>query len=183
MAKVNFEFIAELEGGPALRGYVPDPAHSNSGVTIATGFDIGQRSVTDLIKLLGSGSALVNLLQPYCELTKYAAVRLLQRRPLAITAEQAVEIDLCVKQQLLQQLEKRFNSTAKTSFEDLPEAVRTVIASVAFQYGDLSQRCPKFWGAATRSDYGSMVNELRNFGDRYPTRRKKEADYLARGTL
>ncbi|WP_393941438.1 pesticin C-terminus-like muramidase, partial [Shewanella sp. S23-S33] len=44
MTQVNFGFISGLEGGPILQGYVPDPKNSNSGVTIATGFDLGQRS-------------------------------------------------------------------------------------------------------------------------------------------
>jgi hypothetical protein len=179
VAKVNFEFIAGLEGGPVLRGYVPDPDGSNSGVTIATGFDIGQRSLNDLHSMLSP--ELAKKLAPYYGLKKRLAVAALQKKPLRITAEQAAEIDQCVKQQLLQQLEKRFNSAAQTSFEELPEAARTVLASVAFQYGDLSQRCPKLWGAAMRADCASMANELRNFGDRYPTRRKKEADYLAKG--
>lgn len=177
MTTVNFGFISELEGGPALKGYVPDPKNSNSGVTIATGFDIGQRSLNELYNLFAP--ELAKKLAPYYGLKKQKAVAALQKTPLRITAEQAEEIDKVAKSQLLNQLAQRYSTAAKAPFADLPECMQTVIASVAFQYGDLSKKCPKFWQAATSADRAAMVQELRNFGDRYPTRRNKEADYLA----
>jgi hypothetical protein len=45
----------------------------------------------------------------------------------------------------------------------------------------LAKRCPKFWQAATNADSTAMANELNNFGDSYPTRRRREADYLLKG--
>jgi hypothetical protein len=179
MTTVNFGFISELEGGPALKGYVPDPKNSNSGVTIATGFDIGQRSLNELYSLFTP--ELAKKLAPYYGLKKQKAVAELQKTPLRITAEQAAEIDQVVKGQLLNQLEQRYNSAAHTNFADLPECMQTVIASVAFQYGDLSKKCPKFWQAATSADSEAMANELNHFGDRYPTRRRREAAYLIKG--
>lgn len=176
MTTVNFGFISALEGGPALKGYVPDPKNSNSGVTIATGFDIGQRSLNELYNLFAP--ELAKKLAPYYGLKKQKAVAALQKTPLRITAEQAEEIDKVAKSQLLNQLAQRYSTSAKTPFADLPECMQTVIASVAFQYGDLGKKCPKFWQAATNADRAAIVQELRNFGDRYPTRRNKEADYL-----
>lgn len=185
MTKVNFGFISGLEGGPVLRGYVPDPKNSNSGVTIATGFDLGQRSASELHRLLPA--ALATKLSAYCGLKKHDAVNALNRSPLTITADEAEEIDLSVKHQMLTQLVQRYNRDSKTDFEDLTEQMQTVIASVAFQYGDLSKRCPKFWRAATKVDSDAMALELRDFGDRYPSRRNREANYLqlirAKGTV
>lgn len=178
MTKVNFDFIAELEGGPVLRGYVPDPEYSKSGVTIATGFDLGQCSEDDLIKLLPEGCELVNTLAPYCLLKKNKAVAALQAAPLRITSDDAHTIDQCVKQQKLAQLVERYNRASELFFEQLPEPVQTVIASVAFQYGDLAKRCPLFWKAAIAGNTAAMVAELTNFGDRYPSRRRCEAKYL-----
>ena len=40
--KVDFKFISQLEGGRATTGHVPAAGVSSSGVTIATGFDLGQ---------------------------------------------------------------------------------------------------------------------------------------------
>lgn len=178
MVKVNFDFIAELEGKAVLNGYVPDPDKSNSGVTIATGFDLGQRSDSDLAAMLPEHSELVDKLAPYCLLKRNRAVAALTRLPLHITNAEAKAIDNAVKQQLIGLLQQRYNLAAPRLFTELPEEMQTVIASVAFQYGDLASRCPKFWQSAVNGWGLGMINELRNFGDRYPTRRNREANYL-----
>ena len=49
---IDYSFLSELEGGSQTTGYVPAAGVSKSGVTIATGFDLGQRSEGDL-KALG----------------------------------------------------------------------------------------------------------------------------------
>nr|MBT2938650.1 peptidoglycan-binding protein [Vibrio anguillarum] len=62
---INFDFIKELEG-VKKKGYVPDVENSNSGVTIASGFDLGARSKSDLIAL-GLPASLVDKLTPYLD--------------------------------------------------------------------------------------------------------------------
>lgn len=178
MTQVNFGFISALEGGPTLTGYVPDPDKSNSGVTIATGFDLGQRTDSDLVAMLPEHSELVDKLAIYCGYKRGNALSVLAARPLHITEAEALIIDNAVKQQLLNQLQQRYNAASLNEFAALPEAMQTVIASVAFQYGDLARRCPNFWRTAITADSVGMISELQNFGDRYPTRRNKEANYL-----
>ena len=39
---IDFDFIKDREGFET-KGYVPDPEGSQSGVTIASGFDLGQK--------------------------------------------------------------------------------------------------------------------------------------------
>ena len=56
--------------------------------------------------------------------------------------------------------------------------MQTVIASVAFQYGYLAKRCPNFWRYAITQNTQAMIRELVDFGDRYTTRRWREASYL-----
>jgi hypothetical protein len=56
---------------------------------------------------------------------------------------------------------------------------QTVVASVAFQYGDLSLRTPNFWQQVTTENWQAALANLQDFGDKYPTRRNKEADLLA----
>jgi hypothetical protein len=46
---IDYSFIEKLEGNTCI-GYVPDPENSQSGVTIACGFDIGQRSKNELLE-------------------------------------------------------------------------------------------------------------------------------------
>lgn len=178
MAAVDFDFISSLEGGPVLSGYVPDPEQSSSGVTIATGFDLGCRSDSDLVALLPEHGELVDKLAFYCGHKRNKALAVLVNHPLNITETEAQAIDKAVKQQLINQLQQRYDSAAETGFALLPPAVQTVIASVAFQYGDLAKRCPRFWNAALACDVVGLVRELNNFGDRYIKRRQREANYL-----
>lgn len=41
---IDYGFLSAREGALVLDGYVPAPTVSRSGVTIATGVDLGQRS-------------------------------------------------------------------------------------------------------------------------------------------
>ncbi len=180
--KVNYSFISELEGGAQLKGYVPDAANSKSGVTIATGFDIGQRSREDLERMFFiARPSLIDKLLPYCEQHGEHAQMVLNLMPLKVSEDEATLIDKCAKFESITLLADKYNQHSAIKFEQLPEPMQTVIASVAFQYGDLSKRCPKFWRTAITQNTQAMIDELVNFGDRYSTRRWREARYLEQG--
>jgi len=49
--RIGYKFLSALEGGSRVVGYVPAVSVSKSGVTIATGFDLGQRRESDPIAL------------------------------------------------------------------------------------------------------------------------------------
>ncbi|HDZ9500676.1 TPA: hypothetical protein RUZ94_003610, partial [Vibrio cholerae] len=72
---INFDFIKELEG-VKKHGYVPDVKGSNSGVTIASGLDLGARSKSDLITL-GLPTSLIDKLTPYLGYKKHDAEAIL----------------------------------------------------------------------------------------------------------
>ena len=179
--EIDYDFISAREGGSQTMGYVPAGAVSNSGVTVATGFDLGCRSVADLNQL-GLPGALVTKLTPYLGKTKQAASDLLTKQPLTITKTEAETIDRAVKSGAVTTLKAKYlasaQNTAKTDFFDLDAQAQTVIASVAFQYGDLETKTPKFWKAVSSQDWAEAVKILRNFGDLYRTRRGLEADLL-----
>ena len=65
-----------------------------------------------------------------------------------------------------------------TSFDKLPREKATVVASVAFQYGDLESQTPNFWRQTTNNQWMEAYNNLLNFGDIYTSRREREAEYL-----
>jgi len=154
---------------------------STSRVTIATGFDIGQRNEADLRKV-GLSAGAIGKLKPYLGKTGRDAASLLQKQALNITSTQAMEIDKAVSKDAVVKLKLRYagsaNNTAKKDFVSLPRQAQTVIASVSFQYGDLFVRTPKFWKAVTSQDWKEAVRLLKNFGDSYPTRRAFEAALL-----
>lgn len=181
--RINYAFIAAREGVLKLDGYVPDARFSRSGVTIATGFDLGQRRRTDLLAL-GLPARLIDQLDPYLGVTRQDAQRLLVDKPLRITMADALLINSAFKAKFVAQLALKYGASVLNrdgvAFFDLPAEVQTAIASVAFQYGDLATAAPRFWQAVCSQDWPKTVTELRSFGDRYPTRRNLEADLVSR---
>jgi len=177
---IDYKFLSDLEGGSRTTGYVPAAGVSKSGVTIATGFDLGQRNEGDL-KGLKLDAVLISRLKSYLGVKGEAAVTLLKTSPLVINTEQAKSIDKAVKSAHVYKLKQAYNAASENNkkFSELPSEAQTVIASVSFQYGvGLSSRAPKFWKAVIAQNWTETVKVLKAFGDVYPTRRKKEAALL-----
>lgn len=172
---IDWNFIGKLEGHRVLTGYVPATDISKSGVTVATGVDLGQRNAADIAAL---SSALQAKLQPYLGLKGLAASQFLKRQPLTLTSPECDTLDAFVQEGTMAPMRTHFKQAAGTEFTALPDAVQTVLASVTFQYGSPWARTPKFWGMAVQKDFHGMVLCLKDFGDAYTTRRMKEAVYL-----
>lgn len=179
--QIDFDFISTFEGGNLLDGYVPDAAKSKSGITIAIGFDLGARNLGDL-EALGLEAQLIELLLPYLGLQGQKAADYLGSHPLRITEANAKAINIAVKRKLIESLIRKYNTDAELAFAMLPTQWQTVIASVEFQYGSLQRKCPSFWRCVTKPDWTEAIAELRDFGDRYTTRRNKEADYAEKNS-
>lgn len=174
---IDFKFIQAREG-LELKGYVPKPDGGpvESGVTVASGFDIGQRSVEQIDDMFGY--ELADKLAPYCGVVGHDAVELITKRPLKITEDEAEEINRLAHKEAVNLLLADWNKATKTPFHSLSDECQTVVASVAFQYGDLPTRTPNFWRQVTAGDWWGALANLRNFGDRFKTRRNIEADLL-----
>lgn len=171
---INYDFIGRQFEGVKLVGYVPplDGGKIESGVSIADGFDIGQRSTDEIADAFDLALSLK--LAPYCEVTGEEAVKLLSRMPLTITEKECSTISEYSHKQATEALLHDWYKYSKVSFATLTNEAQTVIASVAFQYGDLPSRCPNFWKQAITQDWEGMLKNLWNFGDAYETRRRQE---------
>jgi hypothetical protein len=178
MENIDWDFIGKLEGKRKLKGYVPDAKNSDSGVTIATGFDLGARKLSDLS---GLPQDIIDVLTPYLGIKGVEAAE--KAKSLNIDDSQAKVIDEFSHKESYDRLSSKWEAATGSSFSELPEHQATVIASVAFQYGDLASRTPNFWKQVTSGDWDGAVSNLRNFGDRYETRRKKEAEYFQKKRL
>ena len=182
---INWHFIEELEGAAVATGYVPRDKDGKplgkSGVTIAGGVDLGQRSVNDW-RRLAIHDATLEMIKPYCGVKGAAAVALLNERPLVLGEAHVQELDNCLRADFTKTVENRWNAATSVNhgamWDDLSDREQTVIMSVAWQYGTPWKRCPTFWGHATAGRWDDVIAELRDFGDVYPTRRRKEADYM-----
>ncbi len=177
--EIDWEFISREEGGQRLVGYVPLASKSQSGVTVATGFDLGSRSVWSLYKL-GLSEVLVKKLTPFVGYKSLAAQSILDSyrdagSPLIITRTEAQEIDRLSKEQATSLLVKQFDRASRIKFSSMPRGYQTAVVSLAFQYGNLRIRTPKFWRYVTSGNWNMVAKELRNFGDNYKKRREREA--------
>lgn len=176
MSNVDFDFIAKQEGKRILQGYVPDAEGSKSGVTIATGFDLGQRSLSDLA---GLPEDIIDILKPFLGFKGAEAADMAGQ--LELSDDQARIVDEFSHKEALDRLRTKWMSATGESFDDLPMHKATPIASVAFQYGDLESKTPAFWNQITKDDWTLAERNLRDFGDRYDSRRNREADYFNSG--
>lgn len=175
MANINWDFISNKEGGSQSTGYVPEGSE-RSGVTIGTGFDLGQQT-EETIKNFGfKDQNILNIIRPYLGLQGASAKEVAPQ--LKISDEQKQDVDSTVKSYYENNIINQYNSKKRNyTFDELDPAVQTAIASVGYQYGDL-RRTPKFLDAALNNDVEGMVNELRNFNDKFSSRRNAEADYI-----
>lgn len=187
-APVAWSFISGEEGGQHLAGYVPEDRRTrmpspNSGVTIATGLDLGSHNAADLQRL-GIPSAIVDKLGPYLGLKGQDAKTKIDRdgRP-RLTKGEADTVDELKRAAVYRRVREAYDEAAGkdgASFDQLPVAARTAILSVAFQYGEtLASRTPKFWKHVIRRDWEAAIGELRTFGDAYPSRRRREAGLMS----
>ena len=172
MSNIDWEFILKQEGFETT-GYVPDAKNSKSGVTIASGFDLGQRNENDLT---GLPKEIIELLTPFLGFTGVKAEEIAGN--LNVSNDQAKIINEFAKSTELAKLKTKWQNSTGTSFDDLPTEQATVLTSIAFQYGDLESRTPNFWKQATSGDWVSAYKNLLKFGDRYTKRRISEANYL-----
>ena len=93
---IDWHFIAALEGAGILNGYVPVAETSNSGVTIASGVDLGQTGPRQ-IDFWPIDDALKIRLRLYCGLRRQDAVDFLRAHPLTISRSECEEIDAAVQ--------------------------------------------------------------------------------------
>lgn len=181
-AGVDWDFIKDREGSE-LNGYVPKDGSgnpdSNSGVTIAVGFDLGGRSVASLAAL-GFDRNLVAALTPYLGLRGQPAQTFLDGKPLTITAAQEETINAVAFNRYYNQVAAAYNAAAAgIVFQNLAQGAQTAIVSVAYQYGtNLAKATPNFWKQVVGCQWRAAYNNLMDFRDDWPSRRELEAAQL-----
>lgn len=181
--RVDETFIARVEGQQQLTAYVPNNQGTvigNSGVTVATGIDLGSKTIEGLTAI-GVPADLIVTLTPYLRLTGQEALAAMQNTPLTITRDQANALDSAVRNDILGQVVSNYNAASSyADFYQLPAGIQTAIASVAYQYGPwLATATRNFWAQVTEGQWQAAVDNLRAFGDAYAGRREQEADLMA----
>ncbi|MEN9307982.1 MAG: hypothetical protein RL173_1914, partial [Fibrobacterota bacterium] len=136
---IDWDFIAAREG-TELKVYVPTKNGTVIGVsgpTIASGFDLGQTTLTAFLEY-GFSSGIQESLKKFIGIKGQPAVAFVENNPCTLTAEQIREINHKVKPAYARKTEKYYNQSVLaggTTFKQLPRHVQTPFVSVCFQYG------------------------------------------------
>lgn len=179
---VNWEFIEDQEGGSLLDGYIPQDYEggNESGVTIAAGLDLGQHSAKGLLRR-GVPPYMVEKFKPYIGLRGEEAAYALAKFPLSIEEADAEDIDRSMHASSEERMATKYDRATgeNGSFAALPSEWQTAIMSVSHQYGsNLAGATPNFWKQMVEKDYSAAIDNLRDFGDDYSSRRNREADMI-----
>ena len=188
---IDFKVIYKHEGFRTT-GYVPtvgknEAPDADSGVTIASGFDLGKRTKEELREIFRDNPKIVQTLLPFIGKKGAAAAKIAGN--LVVDEFTARQIDVAFQRHFTKKLRDSWErgTAAKENaptWDELPTHQATTIASVAYQYGaeSLPTETPKFWGYATNQDWYGVEHELMHFRDETPDRRQAEAKYLAEQT-
>jgi hypothetical protein len=168
MQKIDLRFISEREGGQQLKGYVPMKAGiaiGESGVTIATGVDLGQMNRQELSRMKIS-TVLKSKLGNYVGIKKAIAIDFLKRNPLTITRAEAIELDTEKGKTIFIPLINYYNQDSIIPFHQIPSSAQTVLASLAWHRGPNFRVKKQFigiWNAAIYQNWEGMAEELRAY--------------------
>lgn len=185
--QVDFAFLREVEGF-RTDFYVPKKdgkVIGQSGVTVFSGLDLGQQNERGL-KAMGLSTEFIEKARPYLGLTKEQATKKLEETG-GFTFDQAIaeKENTKVKKYYAKKVAEVYDKDSNVKFKDLTPEQQTVVTSVLFQYGytnpsDKKKGVPNFWKQVTSQDWAGALNNLKNFGDLYTTRRGKEAELLGK---
>lgn len=178
---VKYNFIQEKEGF-STSGYVPKSSDgnpdSNSGVTIGSGVDLGNRTSESMVND-GIDKTFADSLDAYFGHKGQDAQNQLNANPLNLTEAQANDLSNFYINQFSTTVADTYNGATSSAFSSLPLNTRTAIVSVAYQYGtNLASATPNFWSQVINGQWQDVINNLNNFGDIYPTRRQSEATLI-----
>jgi len=177
-SNIDTVFLGQQEGSAKTKAYIPKKdgkVLDKSGVTIGTGVDLGSKDKAYFRYL--KDPDLVAKLEPYFGKKKDAAVTALKDNPLTLSKDEVAKLDAYVKKLEFRTLKNRWNTDSSVKWEELPSGKATAVASVYYQYGPAVFN-HNFWTQTTGGQWQQAYDNLMNYGDKYSSRRKREAAIL-----
>lgn len=142
-------------------GYVPSVG--DSGVTIGTGFDLGQFNETEL-KNMGLDSTLIATLKPYLGLKKDAAKAKLKSNPLQLSASVVADMDNKVWGYEVDKAISKYEKNTGFAWDNLPNEVQDSLLIQSFQLGDKLYKY-KSGGKYKETDFTKQLRDSALSGD------------------
>ena len=97
---INNGLLSQYEGGSQKKAYVPwsekTAKGNSSGVTIGSGFDLGQRKRPDELRAMGLPESLVQKFAPYLGKKRSDAVKFLRDHPLTLSEDETNILNRCI---------------------------------------------------------------------------------------
>ena len=180
--------LERFEGKGIAKGYVPCDKEGKpfgaSGVTIATGLDLGQQTASSL-RAMNLPEAIINRLGLYLGAKKEEALYILARDPLRLTADEVESIDQAVHAAYIASAARLFGEAA---FAAAPREAQAVAVSLHYQFGSpvrvASPALQGAWRAMQRGAWRAAAEHLRDplgwstSHQQYMRRRAGEAELL-----
>jgi hypothetical protein len=168
---------------PAYGHFTAFTAMGASGVTIATGIDLGQTNFTTFTATYHVSQYLAERFNPYYGRKRDDALKALFTKQIDITKGEADEIDTGVHTAYLWNVASAYNScNAADAFVNLPPQAQAAIFSLLYQNGCTGgqKKNPAAWAALVAGDWAKASNLFIN-GEwpAYKDRHKQEGQLLA----
>ncbi|HEX2208045.1 MAG TPA: pesticin C-terminus-like muramidase, partial [Longimicrobium sp.] len=194
---IDFDALSGFEGGQWRKTYIPCSGNmvaGASGVTVATGFDVGQVSPAS-IDAMDLPPATRDKLKKFAgksykgQTCANANAAMNKLGVETFDPAEADAIDYAVKKKHLAPAQASWNATVpvgKPKFAELTPAQQTVIFSRTYHQGTGMPQTPiaqGFYKAAQEGDWLTAEQKLRNYAvtpDWYKNRVAAEADLLAK---
>ena len=183
--KIDWDWIGNLEKKGVEIGYVPIDKRTGkivgtSGVTIATGVDLGTKD-RKFFEDIGVSEGIILKLEPFFQLKGEEALK--NAKKLKLFASEVKEVDTAIRKKYTNDVINAYEKDSGKNFEDLTSAQQTIIASVASQNGLERTTSYDFWDQVLNDEWDDAIANLRDWdGTGKPsqtqTRRDKEADLL-----
>lgn len=185
--------LERFEGKAIAAGYVPRGQDGKplgaSGVTVATGLDLGQQSRAGL-EGMGLPVAVINRLAPYLGVKSLEAQYLLARAPLRLSPEEVEAVDRAVHAAYIDAAARLFGRAA---FAAAPKEAQAVAVSLHYQFGapfrKASPALEQAWQSLQQGAWRDAAETLRDPSGwsvphrQYLKRRQAEADLLDKAGL
>ncbi len=183
------DFLAKWEQRK-LRGYVPcNPKNyfggdtgnfrviGASGVTIATGLDLGQQSMAEL-KKYGISDALCEKFRPYVGLRRGNALSALRREVLVITDAECDQVSRAVHGAYIGRAQRYFERFSRMLFDDIPAQAQCVVVSLVYSLGSPHKHYPAVWRALWMGKWHEAATLLLADNEGYDATRRRDEGAL-----
>ncbi len=197
---INSSQLSIYEGGSHEKAYVPYSAKTargnRSGVTVGSGFDLGQRKKPEELRAMGLPESLVQKFTPYLGLQKMEAVVFLKNHPLTLSQDEIDTVNRCViidmGRKAIRHWDTQIDRLRKTYpnapyFHEMNTNQQTIVFSRYYQEGqkwignhpDIHKSILKNDWDETKKHWDNLIQNNENSGREWQADRlKKESQYL-----